>query len=204
MLISSFFRFDHRIVTLEFYRTWHITVLPVLYIRFVSSSISDLQSTETFRSSGGPLILIGFLNGGSENLDILNSGFAVVSAAATGNEVLKELFMELKIDELILQTLHKENSGSIQSLYDAIRVLLTPDDTRVVASQVSIRFLSLSEDVLLNLFLLCFGFTMVCFLLFFPQQKITVMCANFRFMAMQENLPGLELQEFWWVHCRLG
>ncbi|GMN37553.1 hypothetical protein TIFTF001_006921 [Ficus carica] len=109
-------------------------------LKAMAALLHDLQSTETFRSSGGPLILIGFLNGGSEDLDILNSGFAVVAAAATGNEVLKELFMELKIDELILQTLHKENSGSIQSLYDAIRVLLTPDDTRVVASQVSIDF----------------------------------------------------------------
>lgn len=105
-------------------------------LKAMAALLHDLQSTETFRSSGGPLILIGFLNSGSENLDILNSGFAVVAAAATGNEVLKELFMELKIDELILQTLQKENSGSIQSLYDAIRVLLTPDDTRVVASQV--------------------------------------------------------------------
>lgn len=109
-----------------------------LYITLVFSSIPDLQSTETFRTVGGPSILMGFLNDGSQKLDILNSGFAVVAAAATGNEVLKESFMELKIDELILQTLHKPNKGSTQSLYDAIRVLLTADDNRVVASQVSI------------------------------------------------------------------
>lgn len=99
--------------------------------------IADLQSTETFRTSGGPSIVVGILNRGGQNLDILNSGFAVVAAAATGNEVLKESFMELKIDELILQTLNRQSKSSMQSLYDAIRVLLTPDDNRVVASQVS-------------------------------------------------------------------
>lgn len=80
--------------------------------------------------------MVGILNDGSQSLDVLNSGFAVVAAASTGNEILKESFMELKIDELILQILHRQSKGSIQSLYDAIRVLLTPDDNRVVASQV--------------------------------------------------------------------
>lgn len=84
--------------------------------------------------------MVGILNDGSQNLDVLNGGFAVVAAAATGNEVLKESFMELKIDELILQILNRQSKGGIQSLYDAIRVLLTPDDNRVVASQVSQKF----------------------------------------------------------------
>ncbi|EXC17381.1 Armadillo repeat-containing protein 6 [Morus notabilis] len=105
-------------------------------LKAMAALLHDLQSTETFRTVGGPSILMGFLNDGSQKLDILNSGFAVVAAAVTGNEVLKESFMELKIDELILQTLHKLNKGSTQSLYDAIRVLLTADDNRVVASQV--------------------------------------------------------------------
>ncbi|KAF2316624.1 hypothetical protein GH714_041965 [Hevea brasiliensis] len=96
----------------------------------------DVQSTETFRSSDGPTILAGILKGESESLDILDCGFNVVAAAATGNEILKESFMELKIDELILQVLNRQNTGNVQSLYDAIRVLLTPDDNRVVASQV--------------------------------------------------------------------
>ncbi|KAG8637617.1 hypothetical protein MANES_15G143000v8 [Manihot esculenta] len=96
----------------------------------------DIQSTETFRSSGGPAILASILKSGVESLDILDSGFNVVAAAATGNEILKESFMELKIDELILQVLNRQNTGTVQSLYDAIRVLLTPDDNRVVASQV--------------------------------------------------------------------
>lgn len=99
--------------------------------------IADLQSTETFRTSDGQSIVVGILNDSSQNVDILNSGFAVVAAAATGNEILKESFMELKIDELILHILNSKSKGSVQSLYDAIRVLLTPDDNRVVASQVS-------------------------------------------------------------------
>lgn len=77
------------------------------------------------------------LNDGIKNVNVLSSGFSVVSAAATGNEVVKESFMDLKIDELIITVLREHRKGSISSLYDAIRVLLTADDTRVVASQVS-------------------------------------------------------------------
>ncbi|KAL9370955.1 hypothetical protein Peur_036095 [Populus x canadensis] len=98
--------------------------------------IHDVQSTETFRSSDGPKMVVDILKDGSESLDILNRGFAVVAAAATSNEVVKELFMELKIDELILEALNRQSKGNIRGLYDSIRFLLTPDDNRVVASQV--------------------------------------------------------------------
>ncbi|XP_034917020.1 uncharacterized protein [Populus alba] len=98
--------------------------------------IHDVQSTEMFRSSDGPKMVVGILKDGSESLEVMNAGFAVVAAAATGNEVVKELFIELKIDELILEVLNKQSKGISQGLYDSIRVLLTPDDNRVVASQV--------------------------------------------------------------------
>lgn len=100
-------------------------------------SFADTQTTETFRKCSGPTIVMGILNGGAENLDLLNSGFSAIASAATGNEILKELFMELKIDELFLKLLRKQDKGCILSLYDAIRILLTPDDNRVVASQVT-------------------------------------------------------------------
>lgn len=90
-----------------------------------------------FRESGGPKAVVGILKDKSEDVNILDNGFSVVAAAATGNEVLKASFMDLKIDELIVQCLREHSSGSIPCLYDAIRVLLTSDDNRVVASQVS-------------------------------------------------------------------
>lgn len=99
--------------------------------------IADLHSTEIFRNSNGPKIVMDILNSGKQNVNILYGGFAVVAAAATANEVVKEVFMEMNIDELILQTLSTYRGDCINSLYDAIRVLLTPDDHRVVASQVS-------------------------------------------------------------------
>lgn len=67
----------------------------------------------------------------------MNSGFRVVASATTGDEIVKESFMELKVDELIMEIMSINKKTGIQSLYDAIRVLLTPDDNRVVASQVS-------------------------------------------------------------------
>ncbi|GJY77530.1 hypothetical protein Tco_0483331 [Tanacetum coccineum] len=75
------------------------------------------------------------LNDGVENVNVLNNGFAIVAAAATGNAVIKESFVELHIDELMVNVTRKHGKGSIPSLYDAIRVLLAADDNRVVASQ---------------------------------------------------------------------
>lgn len=98
---------------------------------------ADLQSTETFRSSNGPKLVMRILNDRASDVNVLNSGFSVVAAAATGNEVLKESFMDLKIDELIISILREHSKGTISNLYDAIRVLLAADDNRVAASQVS-------------------------------------------------------------------
>ncbi|KAI3753198.1 hypothetical protein L2E82_25244 [Cichorium intybus] len=96
----------------------------------------DIQSTETFRQSGGPKLVIGTLTDKTQSTNILNSAFSVVAASATGNEVLKESYVELHIDELILKIMKNHTKGNIPSLYDTIRVLLAADDNRVVASQV--------------------------------------------------------------------
>ncbi|KAF8410007.1 hypothetical protein HHK36_002527 [Tetracentron sinense] len=105
-------------------------------LKTMASFLHDIQSTETFRKSGGPKIVVDILNASRQNFEILNNGFSVVAAAATGNELLKESFMDLKIDELLIQIMREQKKGSIQSLYDAVRVLLTADDNRVLASQV--------------------------------------------------------------------
>lgn len=81
--------------------------------------------------------MVHVLSESSDDLSVMNSGFAVVAAASTGNEVVKQSFMELKIEMLVLKTLHGEYKSSVPTLYDAIRVLLTSDDNRVVASEVS-------------------------------------------------------------------
>ena len=100
-----------------------------------SFHFSDVRSTETFRQSGGPKVVVDILQGDHQNCDVLDGGFAVIAAAATGNEILKESFMDLKVDELFLQIM-RDQKGTPESLYEAICVLLTPDDNRVVASQV--------------------------------------------------------------------
>ncbi|KAG9450832.1 hypothetical protein H6P81_010797 [Aristolochia fimbriata] len=105
-------------------------------LKTLAALLHDLQSAETFRQSDGPKIVAAILNTYNQNENVLESGFAVVTAAATGNEILKESFMELKIDELFLRIMTQETKPNIQSLYDALRVLLTPDDNRVLASQV--------------------------------------------------------------------
>ncbi|KAF3534781.1 hypothetical protein DY000_02036635 [Brassica cretica] len=109
-------------------------VVPCL--KALAVLIHDIQSTEAFRNASGPRIVVDLIRDSGSDSDSLDAGFAVVAAAATGNEVVKELFMELKVDELILKVLNRESKITIRALYDAIRVLLTPDDNRVVASQV--------------------------------------------------------------------
>uniref|UniRef100_U7E203 Uncharacterized protein n=1 Tax=Populus trichocarpa TaxID=3694 RepID=U7E203_POPTR len=44
-----------------------------------------LQSTEMFRSSDGQKMVVDILKDGSESLEVLNTGFAVVAAATTSN-----------------------------------------------------------------------------------------------------------------------
>ncbi|KAF7143772.1 hypothetical protein RHSIM_Rhsim05G0080700 [Rhododendron simsii] len=101
-------------------------------LKALASLIHDVQSGDMFQRSGGPKMVMAILSDSSQSSNILNGGFSVVAAAATGNEIVKESFMELKIDELMFQILRTRDKGSIHSLYDAIRVLLTPDDNRVV------------------------------------------------------------------------
>ncbi|KAL6522603.1 hypothetical protein OROMI_031561 [Orobanche minor] len=102
----------------------------------LASVIHDLQSSEIFKENGGPEIIVGLLSCERRDEKILGGCFSVVAAAATGNEVLKESFMDLKIDDIIVQIMKEHNGGSIPSIYDAIRVILSSDDNRVVASQV--------------------------------------------------------------------
>ncbi|KAJ8500693.1 hypothetical protein OPV22_011245 [Ensete ventricosum] len=110
--------------------------LLVSALKALSSILVDVQSRETFRQNGGPKVVVGILNGSSKSPDILDGTFAVVVTASTNDEILKESFMDLKIDELIMKILKELPSSSLYKLYDAIRVLLTPDDNRVLASQV--------------------------------------------------------------------
>lgn len=127
---------------------------------FLTSGIfhlADVASTEKFRQSEGPKIVMDLLKGGSENSDLLDAGFSVVAAGSAGNEVVKESFMDLKVDELILQVMKDKSKANVQSLYDAIRVLLTPDDNRVVASQVCPIF-----TVLMFHIASCTSFMLIC------------------------------------------
>ncbi|KAL2927580.1 Armadillo repeat-containing protein 6 [Bienertia sinuspersici] len=102
----------------------------------LTSLLLDVQSAETFHKCGGPDLIIHILNHHSHNPCLLNACFSVIAASATSNEILKESFISLKVDELFLSTLNAHNNANLPGLYDAIRILLTPDDFRVVASQV--------------------------------------------------------------------
>ncbi|XP_062023532.1 uncharacterized protein LOC133739751 isoform X2 [Rosa rugosa] len=115
----------------------------VLGLKNMASYLHDLQSREEFRARDGPNVVVSILNDGFGNRDIVFSGFAVVAAASTGNKDTKESFMNLKIEELILQALTKsrdtrgESSIDLNvSVYDAIHILLTADDTRFPPSQI--------------------------------------------------------------------
>lgn len=99
---------------------------------------ADIRSTEIFQRNHGPKIIMQILNKCGQSVNLLDKGFSVIAAAATGNEIVKEAFMDFKIGELFVSKLNAQSKGCTESMYDAIRVLLTPDDERVLASQVSI------------------------------------------------------------------
>ncbi|KAM0871379.1 hypothetical protein ACQ4PT_039426 [Festuca glaucescens] len=66
-------------------------------LKALSSLIRDVGSTEKFRQSQGPKIVMDILKGALKNTDILDGGFSVVAAASAGNEVVKDAFMDLKV-----------------------------------------------------------------------------------------------------------
>ncbi|XP_078157354.1 ARM repeat superfamily protein [Carex rostrata] len=107
-----------------------------LGLKALSLIVCDLQSSESYRRCGGIRTVMDILHGPPRSLDIRESSFAVIASASTGNEVVKESFMELKVDQLLVEAVKEESNNNMQSLYDAIRVILTPDDPRVAASQV--------------------------------------------------------------------
>ncbi|KAH1087371.1 hypothetical protein AAZX31_07G164700 [Glycine max] len=112
-------------------------VVPLVSaLNALSSLLHDVQSTGAFHRCDGPRIVMAFLVDNKGNVELLSSGFRVVASAATGDEIVKEAFMELKVDELILEIMSLHRHKGIQSLYDAVCALLMPDDDRVVASQV--------------------------------------------------------------------
>lgn len=105
-------------------------------LQALTALLRDVQTAQTFHKCSGPEIVMGILKQDTQNSGVLNGCFSVIAAAATGNEILKEAFINLKIDQLLIDTLKGHNKGSVPGVYDAIRVLLTPDDYRVAASQV--------------------------------------------------------------------
>lgn len=110
--------------------------LIVSALKAFTPLLHDIQSAQTFHKCGGPDIIVGILKQETQSMELLNGCFSVIAAAATGNEILKESFVNLKVDELIMSVLNGPNKSSIPGVYDAIRVLLSPDDNRVAASQV--------------------------------------------------------------------
>ncbi|CAA7395814.1 unnamed protein product [Spirodela intermedia] len=105
-------------------------------LKALSCVICDIRSTEIFQCNHGPKLIMQILNRYGQSVNLLDSCFSVVAAAATGNEIVKEAFMDLKIGELFVRKLNAQSKCCTESMYDAIRILLTPDDHRVLASQV--------------------------------------------------------------------
>ncbi|KAH9620849.1 hypothetical protein KSS87_011831, partial [Heliosperma pusillum] len=117
--------------------------LVISALSALSSLLRDVQSNETFARCGGPDIIIAIISSKQQqqqqqdSVDLLNACFSVIAAAATGSEILKESFVNLNVDQLIINTFNQIQPHSIPAaLYDAICVLLTSDDHRVAASQV--------------------------------------------------------------------
>ncbi|KAK8952161.1 hypothetical protein KSP39_PZI004170 [Platanthera zijinensis] len=77
--------------------------LLVSALRTLSSIIHDVQSTHTFRQSDGPKIVVDILKDGFQSVVVLENGFSVITTASTANEVLKESFMDLKLDEILVK-----------------------------------------------------------------------------------------------------
>ena len=68
--------------------------------------------------------------------NIVEYCFPVVATAPTGNEVIKEAFLEMKIDDLLIKLLKRKENTNIQRISNVICVLVIADGNCVVDSQV--------------------------------------------------------------------
>ncbi|XP_024514840.1 armadillo repeat-containing protein 6 [Selaginella moellendorffii] len=103
------------------------TLLPLL---------NDEQSKKDFFSSAGCEVILSFLSRHDDSSEISMLSAAVIASSASGSEMLKEEFMHLKADEKLIKLLRRyvENAEVLSSACDALKALVSPDDTNVLAS----------------------------------------------------------------------
>ncbi|CAK9193229.1 unnamed protein product [Sphagnum jensenii] len=97
----------------------------------------DDQNRGRFKNSDGPQMVVQALaleDGGK----VTACGAAAVAAAATRNEQIKEMFMDMGVDELLIHLLTKyaKDDEILHVACDAIRSLVTDDDQRPATSKV--------------------------------------------------------------------
>jgi hypothetical protein len=88
---------------------------------------------------------------------VLEHGATVVAAASLKNEDVKDIFIHLKVHEVLVDQLkkHQTYTGVVQAVCDALRSLVTADDERIAVSRVRFQSLLPSKERKAKLTALC-------------------------------------------------
>ncbi|CAM6129689.1 unnamed protein product [Calypogeia fissa] len=99
--------------------------------------LTDDSSREKFKLYHGPQIVFESLSMENVSDKILENGAAVVAAASTKDEDVKDMFVHLKVYEVLVAQLKKHQTypGVVQGVCDALRSLVTADDERIAVSR---------------------------------------------------------------------
>ncbi|KAJ7522000.1 hypothetical protein O6H91_19G078200 [Diphasiastrum complanatum] len=100
------------------------------------SLLEDYSNRLKF-SAGGPELVVDALLLNPGSVHVAGSASAIIAIATTGNESLKQSFMDLKADEALVRLLQKppKDLASLQKICDAVRSLVVADDESAVTSK---------------------------------------------------------------------
>ncbi|KAL2611903.1 hypothetical protein R1flu_023595 [Riccia fluitans] len=110
---------------------------PLAYALAAITSVLTDNRRERFIRCNGPQILLEVLSSESASPDVVGEAANALAKSALQNEDVKDLYMHLKVYEVLVQQLQKyqSNSSVIDGVSTALRSLVTADDDRIAASR---------------------------------------------------------------------
>ncbi|KAI5071142.1 hypothetical protein GOP47_0013393 [Adiantum capillus-veneris] len=108
-----------------------------LILKILSLLVEDAENKDKFKRAGGARMLMDILTRANKGHDNIRLSCGLVSAAATGDEIAMEQFMDLNAAQEFSKLLKEStNDESLVILIcNAFKALVTSDDNRVVASK---------------------------------------------------------------------
>ncbi|MCO5547179.1 hypothetical protein L7F22_000622 [Adiantum nelumboides] len=128
-----------------------------LVLKILSLLIGDAENKDKFVRASGPQMLMDIMTRAKKGHDNIRLACTLVSAAAAGDEVVKEQFMDLNAAEEFPKLLKEStrDESLVILICSASKALVTSDDNRVVASKAFTNARIFAEHGMVEALLAC-------------------------------------------------